>query len=255
MVVSEIAIQNNARVLLWQIIAEATEIAVTRTRSTDGSIQSPQHAGREFRDATAILEAGICQPSASSVAIWRRLELAVCACVRTEVGNGGVVVAVVEPISTAINNKLDGDPDSFLLNCATSLMQSMTWLQSGQDIERARRILWGQPIVNQRPSALNSYDNFCSMVDRILAVAYRNFAKLDQDGVCALLEALVHTLGFCPLDPRVGIMKRMQQGIACWLGDTRGVLAVTASDIGLGRISRAVSTPALNHSLWLTCSR
>ena len=255
LVVSEIAIQNNARVLLWQIIAEATEIAVTRTRSTDGSIQSPQHAGREFRDATGILEAGICQPSASSVAIWRRLELAVCACVRTEVGNGGVVVAVVEPISTAINNKLDGHPDSFLLNCATSLMQSMTWLQSGQDIERARRILWGQPIVNQRPSALNSYDNFCSMVDRILAVAYRNFAKLDQDGVCALLEALVHTLGFCPLDPRVGIMKRMQQGIACWLGDTRGVLAVTASDIGLGRISRAVSTPALNHSLWLTCSR
>ena len=248
LVVSEIAVQTNSRILLWQIIAEATEIAVKRTRSTDGSIQSPQHAGREFRDVTRILEAGICQPSASSVAIWQRLKLAVCDCVRTEVGDGGIVVAIVEPISTAINNKLEGGPDSFLLSCATSLMQDMAWLQSGQGIERARRLLWGLPIANQRPSALNSYDNFCTMVDRGLAITYGTSAKLDQDDVCALLEALAHTLEMCPVDVRVGIMKRIQQGIACWLEDTHGVMAVTASDTGLGRISRVVSIMhSINH--------
>ena len=246
LVVSETAVQNDSRILLWQIIAEATEVAVTKFRSTDSSIRIPQHAGREFRDVTEILEAGICQASASSIAIWQRLKIAVCDCVRTEVGDGGIVVVVVEPISTAINNQLGGEPDYFLLSCATSLIQDMTWVQSGQDIERARRILWGLPIANQRPSALNLYDNFCTMVDRLLVVTYKNFAKLDQDGVCALLKALAHTLGLCPVDVRIGIMKRMQKGIACWLEDTHGVLAVNASDSGLGRISRVVSTPALD---------
>ena len=255
LVVSETAIQKNSRILLWQITAEATEVALTKPRSTDGSIQSPQHAGHEFKDATRILEAGICQPSASSVAIWQRLKLAIYDCVRTEVGDGGIVVAIVDPISTAINNNLGGDHDNYLLTCATSLMQNMTWLQSGQDIERARRLLWGLPTVSQRPSALSSYDGFCTMVDRMLATTYENVAKLDQDGVSTLLDTLAHTLGLCPFDTRIGIMKRMQAGIACWLEDSHGVLAVTAFDSGLGRIFRAVGLHSLDYSIWLIHSR
>lgn len=239
---SESAEHANAGTVLWQIIAEATEVAVKMPRSTGGSTQSPQLAGREFRDAARILEVGIGQPSANSMVLWRRLNSAICDSVRKEVGDGGIVVAIVEPLSAAINNRLIGGQSDFLLSCTASLMQTMAWPHSGHDIDRARKLLWGLPIPNHRPSGLDPLDQFCTMTNRALATTYPSCTELHKGLVSSLLEALANVLGSCQADVQVGISKRIQQGLALWVEDTNGVLVVSAFDNNLGRMTHAVST-------------
>ena len=242
LVISENAEYAKAMTLLWQIIAESTEVAVKKPRSTDCSAQSLQHAGRDFKDAAEILEVGIGQPSASTMVIWQRLVSATCDAVRTEVGDGGILVTIVEPLSAAINKKLDGGQSDFLMSCTASMIQTMAWPQSAHDIDRARKLLWGVPIPNQRPCGQDPLVRFSTMSNRALATTYHSCAELNPGLVAALLEALANVLGSCPMDVQVGIFKRIQQGLALWVEDTHGVLADSAIDNDLSRIVNAVST-------------
>ena len=232
---------SHARTQLWRLIAKTTREVIKKPRSDDHATENSQHAGREFRDATKILEIGVSQSSSDLFEIWESLQSATCDSLRQEVGNGGITVLLTEPLSVVINQKMADRVDNFSMSCAASLVRAATLPTSAQDVERARRLLWGHLVSNHKSTAPDPSEHLYAMVDRALTMAYASCEQLDKSLICALLEALTNGLCSCPEQTKTEILKRVQQGIALWVEDAKGSLPASAPDNDLGRICSAVS--------------
>lgn len=149
---------------------------------------------------------------------------------------------VTEPVSVIVNKKLDGGLDDFLLECTTSQIRNKSWSHCGQEVDRAKRLLWGHGATNQKCAALDPSDQFCTMVDRAMTMAYENCAQLSQCLISALLEALTITLSTCPHEVKVGVVSRVQGGIASWVEDAHGILPASGFSNDLVRVLDAVSS-------------
>lgn len=231
----------NVKAQLWQLIAMATGEAVKKPRSKENVTENSQSAGRDFRDAATILEVGIDHQIPVTCKVWNDLQSAMCESLRHEVGDGGVTIMVTEPVSVVINKKLDGGLDNFLLECTISQIRNKVWSKCGPDVDRAKRLLWGHGFTNQKCAALDPSDQFCTMVDRVMAMAYKNFAQLSRGLISALVEALTIGLSTCPHEVKVGVVSRVQSGIAMWVEDAHGILPSSSSN-DLVRVHDAVSS-------------
>ena len=232
---------SQARIQLWRLIAKATREVIKKPRSDDHATENSQHAGREFRDATRILEIGVHQHSSDLFEIWESLQSAICESLRQEVGNGGITILLTEPLSVVINHKMTDRLDNFLLSCAASLVRNATLPTSAQDFERARRLLWGHLVTNHKSAAPDPSEHLYAMVDRALKMAYASCEQLDKSFVCALFEALTNGLCSCPKQAKTEILNRVQQGIALWIEDVRGLLPASALENDIGHLCIAVS--------------
>ena len=249
LVTSDTVETNHAMIQLWQLIAKATMEVIKKPRSDDRAAENSQHAGREFRDATKILEIGVYQQFPDLFGIWESLQSAICESLRQEVGNGGITILLTEPLSVFINQKMADRVSNFSLSCAGSLVRTATLPTSAQDIERARRLLWGNLIANHKSVAPDPSEQLYAMVDRALSMAYASCEQLDKRPICALLEALTNGLCSCPRQTKTEILKRVQQGIALWIEDSNGLLPAPVLDHAIGRICSAVSL-LITASMW-----
>ena len=232
---------SHARTQLWRLIATATREVIKKPRSDDHAIENSQYGGREFRDATKILEIGVHQHSLDLFELWESLLSAICESLHQEVGNGGITILLTEPLSVVINQKMADSLSDFSLSCAASLVRIATLPTSAQDIERARRLLWGHIVTNYKSTAPDPSKHLYGMVDRVLGMAYENCEQLDKTLVCALLEALTNGLCSCPRQLKTEILNHVQQGIAVWIEDIKGLLPASVLDNDLGCICNAVS--------------
>ena len=238
---SDAAESSHARTQLWRLIAIAAREVIKKPKSDDHATENSQHAGREFRDATKILEIGVYQHSSDLFEIWESLQSAICESLRQEVGNGGITILLTEPLSVLINQKMADRLSNFLLSCAASLLRTATLPTSAQDIERARRLLWGQMVTSHKSIAPNPSEHLYAMVDRALDMAYASYEQLDKGLMCALLEALTNGLCSCSKEAKNEILNHVQQGIALWIEDVKGLLPASVPDNDLGRTCKAVS--------------
>lgn len=232
---------GNARAQLWQLVAQAAKEAIKKPRSKDAATESSNNAGGEFRDAIRILEFGISHQSSLSFQVWKSLLSAIRESLRREMGDGGTIIMITEPISAVVSHNLASGLDDSLLRFAASLIQIMTWPRSEQDMERAKRLLWGLPATNQRQTARDHSEHLYAMVDRVLIKAYASCMELNQRLINTFLEALTDGLSSCPQEVKNGIVRRVQRGIAVWVEDSDGILPASVLDNDLSRIGDAVS--------------
>ena len=241
LVTSDAAESSHARTQLWRLLAIAAREVIKKPRSDDHATENSQHAGREFRDATKILEIGVYQHSSDMFEIWESLQSAICESLRQEMGNGGITILLTEPLSVLINQKMADRLSNFLLSCAASLLRTATLPTSAQDIERANRLLWGQMFTSHKSIAPNPSEHIYAMVDRVLNMAYASYEQLDKCLMCAVLEALTNGLCSCSKQAKIEILNHVQQGIALWIEDVKGLLPASVLDNDLGRTCKAVS--------------
>ena len=214
-----------SRTTLWCLIAEAAESALGRSRLSDVNSDSPQYAGHEYRDVVKILETGVCHLSANIPSNWQSLFTVCCRVLREEVGDGGVTLMMIEPLSDALKHQFSTSFGESLLACSAAVIRSATWPRSQQTLDRARKLLWGLSAAGQKPSLSHPFNKLYLMVERGLQKAYEEHASTSLSFVTNFLCAIESLLSSAPFTARSAILIHIQRGVAYWIEDQRGFLA------------------------------
>ena len=239
------ATRSRARLALWCLIAEATESALGRARPSDTNSDSPQYAGHEFRDAAKILEIGIYHHSGDTTSTWQKLFSVLSKALREEIGDGGVILILTEPLSAAIRHQFSAACDDSLFACAASVIQSVTWPNSQQVLDRARKLLWGISATGQKLAPLDPFEKFYSMVERGFTKAYEDHASTGMSVVTEFLCVVEFLLASSPVSAKGVLLRRVQRGAASWIEDQQGILAGFAVGTDLEKLHGTVSPPTI----------
>jgi len=234
---------GRVRLVSWRLIAEATVLALGKPRQGDSNSDSPQFAGHQFRDVGKILEVAIYQHSSDTISTWQKLFATVCKALREETGEGGVVLILTEPLSTAIQHQLSTAYSESLLAYTTTVAQNITWLNSQQTLDRARKLLWGISTITYKAGPCDPFDKFYSMVECGLLKAYEEHASTRTNYMVEFLHAVEFVLTSAPVFAKSVMLIRIQRGIATWIEDQQGILAGFAVGTELEKVHGTVSMP------------
>ena len=228
---------------LWDLIVEATIPVIAMPSSNDNHDGSPQYPGHEYREAIKILEVGLHQQNSAQFDRWLSLSKTIIDTLRREVGDAGVVLVYTEPLAHAVLQAENQHPSSFLLNCASVILEMVSWPQSRQDMERAQRALWGTSFTSQKTQLFNPYDDLYLMLNNVLGATYRSLqvGSTAADAMARFLSAVTSLISSCPLSLKVILLKRTQQGLCLWLVDAKGLIAHSGSEPDLHKVYAEVS--------------
>ncbi len=230
-----------AKLSLWRFIAEATRSAITVPMSIDNHNDSPQYAGHDYREAIKILEVGLQLNAVENLDAWLSLSNAIIGLLHNEVGDGGVILIFTEPLAHAVIQNGRYACNDFLLNCATAILNTVTWPQSRQVMERAQKVLWGTSLALHKAQPLDSFNNLYMMVNNLLSDMYQQLESEGSATMISFLAAVTTFISLCPLSLKVILLKRIQQGLGLWVEDAKGLMTHSRSDPKLDIVYAEVS--------------
>lgn len=231
----------NTRLLVWRLMAEAAMRAFNLERMSDLHVDSPQYVGHEYRDAVKILESAISLHRQETVQEWQDLGTIITQVLRQEVGSDAITLIVTEPIAKAITGLPGSDCNDFLLSAGHFLLKTVHWPQSRPAIDRARKSLWGVSLIAPKAAAVDPFDHFYTMTNFLLKTSYSSLAGKSARNASSFLSAVAAVIATCPLTMVPTLLKNTQQGIAVWIQDRDGVMAVSATSKDPSGVYAAVS--------------
>ena len=221
-------IRSQARVVLWRLIAEATSLALKSSNSPENISDSPQCVGRELREVVKTLEIGILQRSDNMIPTWQTLKANVFRDVQQEIGDGGVVIAVIEPLAAYLRQD-NTTSDEIILRYATSLLDYIPW-PTRQTMEQARKSLWGASLTSSKHAPTDPYDNLYGMIVHVLRTSYSCSTPNVSNTLIDFFSAVTLFISSCPPSFQNVLLKRIQQGLNCWIEDPDKMLNTDLSE-------------------------
>ena len=217
-----------ARVVFWQLLADATASALRLPQQNESHNASPQYPGHEYREAVKILELGIQQGSFQIVPAWLELHNCIVDTLREEIGAEAIILMVTEPLAGLIcKEKQWGYPT---LQIAHSILDKAHWPQSQQSTERSQKRLWGVVQVSHKSTSLDPYDHIYSMIDALLNNTYISLECLpSEEANTVLFPSVTLLIQSCPPSLNVALITRIQGGLGLWIEDANGCLSDSRS--------------------------
>lgn len=261
-IVQEDAPQSRARIAIWCLIAEATELALDLPRSIENNSDSPQYSGHGFRDVAKILETGLHHFSGSMITSWQKLFAHACNVIREEIGDGGINLTLTEPLSDAVQHQLATSYNEPVLVCATGIVQSATWPKSSQTLDRARKLLWGISAAGHKPGPFDPFDKLYTMIEQGFVKAYEEYLPQRATNIANFLRVVENLLLSVPPSSKGTLLRRIHRGVASWIEDQKGILAEFSSVAALENLYGEVECPELEkcstetlqvRDLWFVC--
>ena len=203
-------------------------MALKQSQQTEPHNDSPQYPGQEFREAVKILELGIQLNSNKNEYTWHELHAHIVDALRKDVSEEAIGLVIIEPLAAFIskNGKICND---FVLAAASLMLGTVHWPQSPHLMERAQYRLWGVTHVSTKVTSQDSFDKLYSMVDALLSSSYTSLEMLPLATVVRFISATTKMIASCPPEFTYIILCLIQQGLACWIEDRKGVLSLAAS--------------------------
>jgi len=220
-----------AKSVLWRLLVDSTSLALGLPSTSDTRDGSPQYPGHEYREAVKILESGLQLRSPSAPSIWRKLSDSITETIGQEIGLGGVILLVIEPIAGFICKELAMQCDNDYVDVVIALLQHVRWPQSMQMMERAQTQLWGVVKGHHKLVSLDPFENVYTLMDESLDKAYQSLDSLSAETVSALISAVTTVMTSCPPALQAGLLAQLQGGLSVWIEDFKGAVASPRNDI------------------------
>lgn len=97
-------------------------------------------------------------------------------------------------------------------------------------MERTQHRLWGVTHVAPKVTTLqNPFDKLYSMLDVLLSCSYASLEMLPSATVIRFISATTKMIASCPLEFIGIVLFRLQQGLASWIEDAKGILTLAPS--------------------------
>ncbi|KAL8950003.1 MAG: hypothetical protein Q9222_003927 [Ikaeria aurantiellina] len=213
----------SSRRLFWNCLAKETIRALSSAPSRMENGDSPPYPGHDFTIAARLLEIPVRDFDLDFLSDWILLSDAIAAKVRDEVGYCGNLFVQIEPLSNVIHKQSSKKSSENLLLYGTHIVKRAEWPTSQQDLERARKQLWGPPPAFHKLASPQSFDHIYTMISTLLISSYHSLQSLSQDSISNLIASISSFLQTCPTLWRAICLGRLQHGLATWVEDKEAV--------------------------------
>ncbi|KAI9715454.1 MAG: hypothetical protein M1812_005930 [Candelaria pacifica] len=201
----------------WQVIAELIKASIADTTS-ESPKDSPQQLGHEYREIVKILDVGRMLQSDEHSDIWSALYITFATHVARETGDGGLVLAAVEPLAHTIPSE-DGSQSSNNMLFASIILDKATFPKNQQSLDLGHKRLWDILPFSKKTAVFRPFDHLYEMIDSLLTGSYRGPQVFDFDHIVRFFASLTAFLHRCPLSLLVNCLTRIQDGIGLWIQD------------------------------------
>ncbi|KAI7546000.1 hypothetical protein KC317_g15549, partial [Hortaea werneckii] len=208
---------------LWSCIAGCASDLLEAGHPSE-SDQSSQTLGQELRNACSILLNGLKytdESVQSSVTLNKLLHDMICLA-SSEAGNNGVVLGVFEPLAKTAVEAGSSLPYEAKLHLGTAIVSQANWPGRRQDVEQARRALWGVGLAPHKSATFDAFDFTYKLIVDILIQSYNSVQDLTEGtgrGVATFVRLLMSFLGSCPTQLVANALQMTQDGLSVWILD------------------------------------
>lgn len=212
---------SKVRSTLWQLISDVFITYGITSRSDDGSANSAQQSGHDFRYMLKVVELEA-QNTAEMTLAWAAAFGYINAQLQQECGTGASTLIITEPFADFLYQKLAVCCTKDTIQRATVLISNTLWPESRKDLDRGHKALWGPSSIPPKSHLFNPFDKLYTLVDRLLLVTYEDFESYASDDILDLLQSVDSFIRACPTTFSTVLVKRIQVGLARWTEDAKG---------------------------------
>ncbi|KAK5109990.1 hypothetical protein LTR62_006357 [Meristemomyces frigidus] len=204
--------------LLWQCIAGCAVIVLQLDPIEDDGSQT---VGLELRHAISIFTEGLQYGGIALVdTVLEQLYAAIAGLARSNAGISGLVVAVIEPLSKSLLACGKSVPEQTYLATVIRLLSTAHWPRSRQELDQAKKTLWGVGLAPQKTNHFDPYDHLYQVTIDALRCSYDDLSDNDRvDQTRAVVSAALAFCKQCPTPLLATVLGSVQTGFACWLLD------------------------------------
>ncbi|KAI7082379.1 hypothetical protein KC356_g8426 [Hortaea werneckii] len=208
---------------LWSCIADCASDLLQAGHSSE-SDQSSQTLGQELRNACSILSNGLkyTHDSVQSSVALDKLLFDMISLANSEAGNNGVILGVFEPLAKTAVEAGSSLPYEAKLYLGTAIVSKASWPAKRQDIDQARRALWGVGLAPHKSATFDAFDFTYKLTVDILIQSYNNVQDLTEGtgtGVAIFVRLLMSFLRSCPAHLMANVLQKTQDGLSVWILD------------------------------------
>ena len=207
---------------LWIVIARAA-IQALKAELNRSKGQEAQPLGHALRSGVDILTGGMVFESYPRLsATLSELYYAMSKTAKSCAGDGGVVLALMEPLAKAVMEMGPSINANVRVEVATNMLEHSAWPKSRQSFEQSRKLLWAVGLTPVKATVFDPFDHVYGLVVSIMSDAYDNFESGQESVVEALqsfFDSVVHFLQTSPVSVLATALRKMQSGLVLWVED------------------------------------
>ena len=213
---------RKANVVLWEAVASSASTLIEDSKNEEDKGDGSQAAGQVFRDAVKIIEAGVQQGSDGDVSQWADVLRRVGVRLHKEAGSGASVLCLIEPLAKFLEQTLLATLSEGVIERCIILFGEVVWPKSRKDVEFAQRMLWGSVSSTTKSKLFNPFDHFYSLMTGLLRKLYQNSNTIESRIISRALHAVKAFIISSPLPLHGVLLRRMEDGLTCWIEDVDG---------------------------------
>ena len=139
--------------------------------------------------------------------------------VRTEAGEGALVLAVVEKVSECILKQVSVEEHTVALPWLSILLRNLPKTIVRRTLEQGRQKLWPSSPMAGRNLDFDPYHHFYNAIDSVGSAAYHELNGRNVEIVREFLAALASSIKTCPIALLAVYLRKVQATIRVWVED------------------------------------
>ena len=210
----------------WSEVADLTTTCITEPCS-DPKDRGSRPPGKEYDIIVELLSLGF--PYLSNQGAGEQLLSCFADTVRTEAGEGAMVLAVVEKVSEVIIKRSGPEVQLSGLSFLSVILRRLPTSIARRIVEQSRQTLWPSSSSVPRTTDFDPYKFLYEAVQTIGSAAYHQVNSDNATAVGELLEALGNSIRQCPVSVLPTYLRKTQQTIRLWVEDSEKRLESSTS--------------------------
>lgn len=210
------SLKASAALNFWAQLASLLETSIANS-NTDPSDRVTRSLGKEYEIIIDLLALG------SSFMLNRprghEVLTAFIATVRSEAGDGAVILAVIEKISERILLRIPEDDRASGLSFASILLRNLPKQMNRRILDQGRQNLWPSSPATGRTSDFDPYNYLYGAIVAVGSAAYEHFSNEKIEPIKAFLSGLGASVEQCSTSHLAVYLRKTQQLIRLWVED------------------------------------
>ncbi|KAI1674132.1 Rif1-N domain containing protein [Pyrenophora tritici-repentis] len=198
-----------------QIVTLLNATMQEQTSASDERVARP--LGKEYELVVDILRLG--SASLLDRPHGQQVLLTFIETVRREVGEGALVIAVIEKVSESVLKRISDDETVSGLSYASILLRNLPKQMNRKVLDQARQILWPSNSTTARNPDSDPYVHLYGAIAAIGSAAYQDLDRKDVEPTKGFLAALSASIQHCSTSHLAVYLRKIQELVGIWIED------------------------------------